>query len=200
MPRVDAHSFYAECLEKYGETAEGLHFHSADYQQTRFRVLREFLPEPLSSLTLVDVGCGFGDLYRYLQTAGDPPGRYIGIDIHERMVEVARRRTGSEILLRDALHDPLPEADWYVCSGALNTLTRDETRHIIERCYQVSRCGFVFNVLRGHDWSHTFNYRKPEEVEEWAAALGADCKIADGYLYEDFTAALTRPLANAVGA
>jgi ubiquinone/menaquinone biosynthesis C-methylase UbiE len=103
MPRIDVHSFYADSLQRYGDTAEGLHFQSAKTQLDRFRVLRECLPEQLSDLSLVDVGCGFGDFLRYLQGQDAAPGRYIGIDIHERMVEIARERTGAEILRADAL-------------------------------------------------------------------------------------------------
>ena len=192
MPRIDVHSFYRDCLEKHGETAEGLHFQCADTQIARFRVLREYLPEDLTRLSLVDVGCGFGDLYHYLEQQGGAPGRYIGLDLHEHMVEVARRRTGCDILQGDVLHDPLPTADWYVSSGALNTLTKDETRLFIERCWAAASRGFVFNLLRGQDWSEIFNYRQPHEVESWAAELGAQVTIADGYLHEDFTVALTR--------
>ncbi len=195
MPRIDVHSFYRDCLETHGETAKGLHFQCADTQIARFRVLREYLPEDLSSLSLVDVGCGFGDLFHYLEQQGGAPGRYIGVDLHEHMVEVARRRTGCEILQGDALHDPLPAADWYVSSGALNTLTIDETRRFIERCYQAAGHGFVFNLLHGRDWSETFNYRQPAEIEAWAAELGAEVTITDGYLHEDFTAVLRRPAA-----
>lgn len=194
MPRIDAHSFYAETLKRHGETAEGLHFQSVTTQQTRFRVLRECLPQPLSDLTLVDVGCGFGDFLFYLQEGCDAPGRYIGIDIHERMVETASERTGAEILHRDVLHDPLPEADYYVCSGAMNTLTLTETQQFMARCYKASRRGYVFNLLRGSDYSDTFNYRQPDEIEAWARELGAEYRIIDGYLHGDFTVALTRPI------
>jgi hypothetical protein len=115
------------------------------------------------------------------------------MDLHERMVEVARERTGAEIIHGDVLSDPLPEADWYVCSGSLNNFTLDETRHAIERCYAAARVGLAFNLLRGDDWSDTFNYRKPAEVEAWGAELGAMVKIVDGYLFRDFSAALLRP-------
>jgi SAM-dependent methyltransferase len=192
MPRISVHDFYDYVLNCYGETAEGLHYNSAGSQQTRFRVLREMLPENLHGLSMVDLGCGFGDFLLYLREHGDEIGRYVGIDLHERMVEVARARTGAEILHGDVLADPLPEADWYVCSGALNNLTQDETRTAIERCFGAARRGFVFNVLHGDDRSGTFNYRKPEEVEAWAADLGAEVKIVDDYMYRDFTAALTR--------
>ena len=96
MPRIDVHSFYADSLRRHGDTAEGLHFQSVKTQLDRFRVLRECLPEQLSELTLVDVGCGFGDLLRYLEEHGEAPGRYICIDMHERMVATARGRTGAE--------------------------------------------------------------------------------------------------------
>ncbi len=71
------------------------------------------------------MGCGLGDLLRYLKVEGAPSGEYIGIDVVEPMAEIARRRTGRQILLLDALCDPLFGADYYLCSGAMNTLTRD---------------------------------------------------------------------------
>jgi SAM-dependent methyltransferase len=193
MPRISVHDFYNGVLAEYGDTARGLHYNSDSSQQIRFRVLRELLPERLAGLTIVDVGCGFGDLLRYFQEANDPPGHYIGMDLHERMVEVARERTGAEIIHGDVLADSLPAADWYVCSGSLNNFTLEETKTAVERCYGAARAGLVFNVLRGDDWSNTFNYRQPAEVQAWAEELGAEVKIVDGYLYRDFTAALVRP-------
>ena len=193
MPRISVHDFYDHVLSHYGDTAEGLHYQSASSQQTRFRVLRELLPEGLSGLTLADLGCGFGDFLLYLQEHDEAPGGYIGIDLHERMVEVARERTGAEIRQADVLRDPLPPADWYVCSGALNNLTLEETREAVGRCYAAAGTGFAFNLLHGKDNSQTFNYRQPAEVEAWAAELGAEVTIVDGYLHRDFSAALVKP-------
>lgn len=193
MPRISVHDFYDRELARCGETAEGLHYQSADSQRARFRVLRELLPQALAGVTLVDLGCGFGDFLLYLQEHGEAPGGYIGIDLHERMVEVARERTGAEIIRADVLSDPLPSADWYVCSGALNNLTLEETRMAVARCYALARMGFAFNLLHGKDTSQTFNYRQPAEVEAWAAELGAAVTIVDGYLHRDFSAALLKP-------
>jgi SAM-dependent methyltransferase len=193
MPRISVYDFYDRELARCGDTAEGLHYQSADSQRTRFRVLRELLPDDLTGLTLVDLGCGFGDFLLYLHEHGDAPGRYIGIDLHERMVQVARERTGAEIIQADELSDPLPPADWYVCSGALNNLTLDETRAAVTRCFAAAGKGFAFNLLHGKDTSQTFNYRQPAEVEAWAAELGAKVTIVDGYLHRDFSAALAKP-------
>ncbi len=166
MPRVDPDSFYRAALERYGHNAQGAHWESARTQRVRFGVLRRLLPADLSGLTLVDVGCGLGDLFRYLESQGDRPGTYIGIDVVEPMVEIARLRTHQDVFLLDALCDTLPAADYYLCSGAMNTLTPEETKVFIQRCFAASREGFVFNLLRGADDCHTFNYRQPEEIRD----------------------------------
>jgi SAM-dependent methyltransferase len=193
MPRISVYDFYDPELARCGDTAQGLHFHSENSQRTRFRILREMLPEDLSGLTLVDVGCGFGDLLLYLREHDDAPATYIGMDLHERMVSVARERTGAEIIQGDVLSAELPAADWYVCSGSLNNLTREETRLAVERCYAAARQGMAFNLLSGEDRCQTFNYRKPEEVEAWAKELGAAFSTVDGYVYRDFSVSLVRP-------
>ncbi|HYN79374.1 MAG TPA: class I SAM-dependent methyltransferase [Lamprocystis sp. (in: g-proteobacteria)] len=194
MPRVNTDTFYRTALRRYGHNAQGAHWESEHTQRVRFTVLRRLLPADLSGLTLVDVGCGLGDLYHYLESESALPGRYIGLDVCEPMVEIARTRTGQRILLRDALQDRLPPADYYVCSGAMNTLTREETRLFIARCLAASRIGFLFNLLLGPDRSDTFNYWTPDDIRALAQVLAAECAVETGYLREDFTAVLRRPL------
>ncbi len=190
MPRVDTNRFYRYSLENYGHTAKGVQWTSADSQLVRFEALRRFLPDDLSALTLVDAGCGLGDFYRFLDTRGERPKRYLGLDVVEPMVEAAQVRTGCEILLLDVLSEALPPADFYVCSGAMNTLTREETQAFIERCFMASTEGFVFNLLLGRDAPHSYNLCMPEEVRDWTRHLEAEMAIADDYLPDDFTVAL----------
>ncbi|WPL18619.1 hypothetical protein Thiowin_03699 [Thiorhodovibrio winogradskyi] len=197
MPRVDTQEFYQEAIDQHGTTAEGVHWNSRHTQECRFGVLRALLPEDISTLTLVDVGCGFGDLHGYLARQHDLPRCYIGLDTLETMVTVARERTGEDIRLLDALTDPLPAADYYLCSGAMNTLTKYETFCFIERCFAASGRGFVFNLLRGADDSEVFNCRHPDEVRQWAEQLGAEFSFREGYLRGDFSVAMRHPLSSA---
>jgi SAM-dependent methyltransferase len=190
MPRVDTESFYRHALARYGENAEGVHWRSSESQQIRFEVLRSLLPPNLSGCSLVDVGCGLGDLHQFLAARDDLPRQYIGLDAVEVMVERARARTGCAILHCDVLKDPLPEADWYLASGAMALLTQAETRIFIERCLTAARRGLVFNLLKGDHHSMTFNYLMPETVERWAQALDVDLRIVDGYLSGDFSVAM----------
>lgn len=192
MPRIDTGDFYHDAMRCHGETAKGVHWNSEESQALRFRILRQLLPENIAGLTLVDAGCGFGHLHHWLAAADDLPLRYIGLDVLDAMVERARERTGCQILLRDCLVDPLPTADYYLCSGAMNTLTIDETQTFIARCYEHARRGFVFNLLHGKDYGGTFNYLDPDEVRGWGEALDARVEIMAGYLYEDFSVGLFR--------
>ncbi len=193
MPRVDTDSFYRHAMQVHGDTARGVHWSSTRTQETRFRILRELLPNEIAKLSIVDAGCGFGHLHRWLAARGDLPRRYIGLEIVAPMAEAARECTGCKILQCDVLADPLPDADWYLCSGAMNTLTREEARQFVERCYLAALRGFVFNLLRGPDRSGTFNYFQPEEVHRWAGELDARLEIREGYLPGDFSVGLFRP-------
>lgn len=195
MPRVDTDSFYRNALAHYGHNAEGVHWSSERAQRVRFDALLRFLPGDLSSVSLVDVGCGLGDLYGYLTELGRIPARYVGIDVVFPMVEIARERTGCEILHLDVLADALPSADYYVCSGAMNTLTADEGERFIRRCFAAAGRGFVFNLLKGRTRPGAFHHCMPDDLRPIAEQLGVDPRFVDDYLPADFTAAfLCTPL------
>ncbi|MBO8087517.1 MAG: class I SAM-dependent methyltransferase [Marichromatium sp.] len=190
MPRVDNHTFYDDALKTHGTNAEGVQWISEETQRVRFRVLRELLPEDLSSVELADAGCGFGDFLVYLREHDQAPGRYLGLDVMAPMIETARARTGCEIRQCDVLQDPLPEADYYVCSGAMNILTWDETQSFIRNCLAASRRGFVFNLLKGRDTSLIYNCRRPTEIQQLADTLNATMRVREGYLAGDFSVLL----------
>lgn len=189
MPRIDNEAFYSAAISKYTDSAQQVHWSSFESQQIRFKTLRRFIPDNLQSLTIADAGCGFGDLFFYLQKEPFPPGHYIGLEIMKPMIESARERTGCPIISCNILYDPLPEADFYLCSGAMNILTRFETHLFIQRCFEASRRGFVFNLLKGEDDSLVYNYFLPGEIKKLGWELGAKVQIKGGYLPRDFTVA-----------
>lgn len=189
MPRIDNTSFYNATLSRDTDTAQKVHWNSVESQRLRFKVLRKLLPKDLSTLDIVDAGCGFADLYLYLQETHSLPGNYIGLEVMEAMIEDAKERTGREVLACDVLHDPLPKADLYVCSGAMNILTRFETHLFIRRCFEASKKGFVFNLLKGRDDSLVYNYFHPGEIRRLGKEMGATVTIKEGYLPRDFSIA-----------
>ena len=188
MPRIDNEKFYTSAIEMYGTTAKGVNWHSKESQTIRFDIIREMLPKKLDSITIADAGCGFGDFYLYLEKKRALPKKYIGIDSLLDMYSIASNKTGCEILLADICTDSLPVADYYICSGAMNTLQPFETYQFIQNCLKSSKIAFIFNILHGDKESKTYNYLSTSQIQTIAKELNvAKLIIKDNYLENDIT-------------
>jgi SAM-dependent methyltransferase len=140
--------------------------------------------------TIVDAGCGFGDFYVYLKEKENLPKTYIGIDLSTPMVVEAKVRTGCKIIQKDILCQSIPMADWYVASGSMNLLTRMETRIFIQRCFEKSRKGFIFNLLEGKEREGSYSYWNPHEMLDLCHTFSHNVRLKEGYMEGDFTVVL----------
>ena len=187
MAAVDNTLFYNASIKKYKKTAQGVHWGSLDRQQIRFKVLTSPLKESLDVLRIVDAGCGFGDLYLYLKSQKSLPLEYIGIDVHKKMVGIAKKSTKQKILHLDILRDVLPQADYYLCSGALNILEPFETVLFIKQMLRYADKGVIFNILKGEKDSTPYNKYMPQEMKKMLDFFDGEIKMFEGYLDDDFT-------------
>jgi len=191
MSRIENEKFYTAAIKKHGISPKGVHWNSQHSQLRRFEVLLSYIEE--DDFSLVDAGCGFGDLYFYLQDRQMQMRSYTGLDLCESMVEIAKERTGEKILQCDICRDILPQAEYYLCSGAMNILSRFDTYLFIRNCYEACTKGFVFNLLMGEDDSLVYNHFFPEELQNLFDKLGAEVSVSRGYLAHDFTVFMKKP-------
>jgi len=189
VARINQKEFYQNNYETYGVSAEGVAWDSTQTQKRRFSAIVSCLGD-IKSDTLVDAGCGFGDFYLYLKEKNNLPKTYTGLDLCDPMVKEAKVRTGCKVVQRDILKQTIPLADWYVASGSMNLLTRMETRIFIQRCFEKSRKGFVFNLLCGKEQEGEFSYWVPHDILELCKPLDAKVQIKEGYMEGDFTVVL----------
>ena len=104
------------------------------------------------------------------------------------MCKIAEENISKEVIYADICKDEVPVAEYYICSGALNNLTKFETNQFIQNCYKSSRKAFIFNVLFGNKESKTYNYMKLSEIEKIAADLDVkEVKFIKNYLDNDIT-------------
>jgi SAM-dependent methyltransferase len=193
MARIDNEEFYISAIEMYGLDARGLNWHSKEYQELRFEMLLSMLPKNLCPYTLADAGCGFGDLYLYMQRKKRLPKKYIGIDSLSDMYEIASIQTACEIYILDICQEQLPRTDIYLCSGAMNILEPAETVAFMQNCYNSCEYAFVFNILYGKKQSETYNYLTKENIHAIAETLGVTKVLfKDGYLKDDITVAFIK--------
>lgn len=173
----------------------------AQSQQIRFKVLVDNVK--LDSCTLLDVGCGLGDLLTYL-TQRKLSVTYTGVDIVNEMVQRAQQlHPDARFVCTDIFDktqctlDAGEQFDVVFCSGMLNLdlgNAREFLVTAIERMLELSRKCLVFNLLHirsEHHYEHCV-YHDPQMVKELLSEYGCDVRIVDDYLPNDFTVVCTR--------
>lgn len=176
--------FYKQSIEEYGVSAQGVHWNSKYTQYKRFEILTKFIRKTIKDSTIIDAGCGFAEYYKYLESNLKIPQKYIGYDCENDMVSVAKKRFPTlEFYTKNILVDDLDEVDYYICSGAMNIMPKEDVFIFIKRCFTYSKKGFIFNILK----SMSFNNIEIEEVLDYCKELTENIRTKDNYLDNDFT-------------
>lgn len=152
--------YYEDRLRRFGATPAGVDWNSGESQELRFRQLLRLFEEEAAaghSISLNDLGCGYGALADYLE-GRKIAVRYCGYDIAPAMVAAARSRAGGNRNRRfTARRDELEVADYTVASGVFNVRLEIEEapwrRHVhraLADLARLSRLGFAFNCLTSY--------------------------------------------------
>ena len=181
--------FYSESIQEHGISAQGVRWNNKHSQYKRFEAITKRIKKDITTSTIVDVGCGFGEYFSYLQTNKKSPIKYIGIDCEQDMINICKKRFQSEdFYLKDVLTDELLYGDYLVCSGALNILEYNEIDIFISKCFEYSRKAFVFNSLK----NLTFNNVKQYEIVDICKKYSQKISVFEGYLENDFTIVMVK--------
>jgi len=175
-------------FKRHGINAKGLCWKNKKSQYLRFEKILEALPDDTNNISVVDLGCGFGDFYIFLEKKNICLKQYIGIEAIPLFSKIAKRRTNQTILNRDILKAPLPNADFYICSGTLNTFTQFETYLVLQRALLYANKGVIFNVLYGTKKSTTYNYISKKQIKDIVRSLKSVVYFQDEhYIQNDIT-------------
>jgi SAM-dependent methyltransferase len=191
--------FYAQRWEQYGYDTRSLGIGSRESQEIRFDVLTRI--GDLRNASVLDVGCGFGDLRAFLEKKGIPV-RYTGLDLQPAFIEEARRRhPGDEFICADVgQFEPKQPPDYVLISGTFNVKFREDQEawvfRILRRLFGLARCGVGINMLStyydpGHFRDDMF-YCPPERALAEAHAITRWVTLRHDYLPHDFTLYLYR--------
>jgi SAM-dependent methyltransferase len=152
-PPGDVAGYYAAKLKAHGATPQGVDWNGEHSHAVRHHQFLRLIGDARDA-SLIDLGCGFGDFYRFLR-AHEFSGHYAGYDIAPEMIAQARALHGEGPRCRwEVSGVPEAPADFAIASGVFNVkgevddaawagYVRD-TIVLLARC---SRRGFAFNVL-----------------------------------------------------
>ncbi len=115
---------YSDRLRKFGLDPRTLGWDTRINQITRFEAVLQTVGS-LDGKSILDIGCGFGDLLLFLLIKGVNFRRYIGLDINPDLVEVAKTTVGEDPRVEFRVGDVFsmkekPIADVGVMLGLLN--------------------------------------------------------------------------------
>lgn len=178
------YKFYNPAIKKYGISAKGVRWSSKYSQYKRFEVLTNFIENEIKESNIVDAGCGFAEYYNYLFDNNLKPKSYIGIDCEEEMITLASKRfLDTNFYIKDIIKDELIFADYYICSGAMNILKKDEIFIFIKKCFEASNMGFIFNFLKNDPLTNV-NFL---DILHYSKSLSKRVEIKEDYLENDIS-------------
>ncbi|MDP3646113.1 MAG: class I SAM-dependent methyltransferase [bacterium] len=184
-------TFYDRLIEKYGPNdPRALNWRNAESQERRFQVLTEI--ENLENASILDAGCGVGDLYDFLR-CHVRQFSYEGIDINKNFIESARTKyPGITFGLMDVAKYEGVKSDYSFASGLLSFKTSNHKElyfGYIKRIFDLSNKGVAFNMLNieHHDDNETYAAYSVGEVHNFCSGLTGKIKICQDYLPYDFT-------------
>lgn len=189
---------YAERLRRLGPSAEALGWRDGDQQRVRFDVLAS-LANVQSGDSVLDIGCGFGDLFDYL-AAHEIDVRYTGCDISADVLAVARERhPGLTFEERDVLAAPYAAQafDHVFISGIFNHVIADNIgfmERVMAGSFAASAVGVYANMTTDQvDYrDEHLHYFNPESVLRFCRRLSRHVAMRHDYALYEFTVSVVR--------
>lgn len=184
---------YSDRFKNLGRNVRTLGWGSDEQQRYRFeQVLRSI---PLEGKSVLDIGCGFGDLLSCCLDAGCKPVNYIGWDINPELIAEAKKLHPSSTFTVLNLADKTtvsPVADVGVMLGVLNFNFKDDydnksfTKMMIEKAFSAVSESLVvdfLSVYRTPDYPEEdfVFYHDPAEMLAYALELTPNARLLHDY-------------------
>jgi SAM-dependent methyltransferase len=185
--------FHRHRLSTYGNGSfRALGWKSMESQVKRFEVIAGSWD--LNNKSILDVGCGYGDLKDYLDNLYSN-FHYTGIDQQPEFIVEAKQiyagKPDTYFFQTDFTQAAFPKVDYVIASGALSYRSTD-TRfiyQIIAKMYSAANGGVAFNlfdagtfpdhpILVGHNI---------EEIKCFCQTLCPQVRVITGYFDDDYT-------------
>jgi SAM-dependent methyltransferase len=183
---------YLREFEKFGISNRSLFF-PGKKQNVRFNVIQEIGVKPSDSI--LDVGCGFGDLFKFLKESMGFNGLYSGIDIIPEFIAACRELfPEQDFRVLDIMQDEVNQLwDWVVLSGTLNIKIgdghEDFVKSMISRMFVLSQKGVSMDFVSIYgDARYDYIYRaNPGEIIDFCRSLSKRIIVRMDYLPYEFS-------------
>jgi len=159
-------AYFENKLTTHGATAQGADWNSEQSQEVRFDQLVKVVHE-VKGFSILDYGCGYGALADYLLKRGYSYALYIGYDILEPMIQIARQlHEGMKGIVFTSDFEQIPAVEYVVASGVFNIRLNasyeewtEYTLTCLEKINTLASKGFSVNFLTKYSDKHRMEER-----------------------------------------
>jgi SAM-dependent methyltransferase len=152
--------YYSDKFRQHGNNAREVDWKDKESQYIRFNQLKKILPsQKVSSFSLNDLGCGYGEMLTFLLDQNYHACTYRGYDLSEEMILWAKKAYNHEncTFKLITVTGDMEISDYSIASGIFNVrfdFSNEEwLEHILDTLKiidQKSRKGFAFNILTSY--------------------------------------------------
>jgi RimJ/RimL family protein N-acetyltransferase len=182
-------TFYEDLVSQYGNDFRSLNWGSLSSQIKRFEILTEPVLKKNKQVSILDIGCGTGDLYSHL-IEQNVPVSYNGIDLTPGMINIAKERfPNTNFEIRNFIDKPYGPFDYILCSGVFAYSDFTFMKTLILSGFDNSNICFAFNSLSSlakEKVSSEF-YADPSDVLRFCLSLSPWVVLRHEYHPNDFT-------------
>lgn len=143
---------YTELARRHGDSPKAVQYSDQESHWNRFRVLADIGIKSVAKV--VDLGCGTGEFLRFMRAERDFAGEYVGIDISDEQLSIARSKfSDARFVKRNVLRDGLgTDADVVVINGVFNNRIPDTDgfeymKDILRSTMPSVKYGISFNAM-----------------------------------------------------
>lgn len=184
--------YYTEAYQKEYKPGEPQYvgWYDKENQIKRFDALLDIGVGNVHSV--LDYGCGVGDLLGYLNDK-NIKGKYYGLDINEKYLEIAKSTYPGVTFYTGDITDISPstkKVDWILASGTFNVMVPEDWMLFrISVCTRLVKRGVAFNLLKkSEDPNQLIPYDPAEIMFKMVKSFPEfEVHVVEGYLDDDFT-------------
>jgi ubiquinone/menaquinone biosynthesis C-methylase UbiE len=182
---------YHNLLEKYGYNPKSIGWPKGD-PEFRYYILTS-IANFKDGETLLDLGCGFGDLYSFLKLYS-PHIKYMGVDFNHEFIEIGKKvYPNADLRVGDIMKDDYGVFDWVVGYGIFNSRLPETSNEVsiketIQKMFKIAKKGVSVNFLSSYvDYMNPVTYHvSPEWAFSFAKTLTKRVVLRHDYMPYDF--------------
>jgi SAM-dependent methyltransferase len=189
---------YNQSLKRFGPGPKALLWWDYRSMAIRFRALVKDVP--IDGKSIMDAGCGLGDLLPYLY-AKSTNFRYLGVDKNKGFIDVAKLRyEGHDFRVDDPFNNRIGMFDVVVSSGVMNGNVQNwlaKRKKMIANLYDQTGEVLAFNMagsLKPMKHDSLIAYADANEILEFCKTLTKRSSLNTGYLHNDFTIVMRKKI------